>query len=223
MSDIAISHSGRPQAPARSSTGGIVAVVLAIWLALVVILGAREAFVGPANTPPVALLIAVTSPVLIFLAALWTSDAFRDFALTLDLRLITSVQAWRFAGFGFLALYAYQVLPGSFAWPAGLGDMAIGLTAPFLMLALVHHPSFAASRTFVVWNVLGILDLVVAVGSGALGAILSGGQPGVATMAPMAHLPLVLVPTYLVPMFAILHVTALLQARRASAAFTERA
>ena len=223
MSHIAISHTGRPQAPARSSTGGVVAVVLAAWLALAVVLGARDAFVAPVGTPPVPLLIAATSPVLIFLAALWTSRAFREFILAADLPLLMGIQAWRFAGFGFLALYAYDVLPGSFAWPAGLGDMAIGVTAPLLMLALIRRPSFAASRTFVAWNVLGILDLVVAVSSGTLGTILSGSHAGVATMAPMTHLPLVLVPTYLVPTFVMLHLTALLQARRASAALTERA
>jgi len=40
-----------------------------------------------------------------------------------DLRFITATQAWRFGGFAFLVLDTYRVLP---AWPAGLGDMAIG-------------------------------------------------------------------------------------------------
>ncbi len=47
------------------------------------------------------------------------------------------------------------------------------------------------------WNVLGILDLVVAVSMGALN-----------------RLPLVLVPAYFVPLFVMLHVAALPQARR---------
>ena len=73
---------------------------------------------------------------------------FRDFVLAADLRLMTGIQAGRFAGLGFLALYANGVLPGSFALPAGLGDMAIGVTAPWVLLALIRRPGFAAGKTF---------------------------------------------------------------------------
>ena len=51
------------------------------------------------------------------------SAKFRTVVLTSDLSLLTAIQAWRFAGFAFIALYAYGVLPGNFAWPAGLGDI----------------------------------------------------------------------------------------------------
>jgi hypothetical protein len=91
--------------------------------------------------------------------------------------------------------------------------MAIGFTAPWIVLGLIRQPAFAASKRFVIWNVLGILDLVVAV---SLGTICSGfihGLTGNVTTGPMAQLPLVLVPTYLVPFFLMLHFTALAQAR----------
>ena len=58
----------------------------------------------------------------LFRRAYWFSSAFRAFVLGLDLRLATAIQAWRFAGLGFIALYTYGVLPGMSAWPAGLGD-----------------------------------------------------------------------------------------------------
>jgi hypothetical protein len=157
------------------------------------------------------------APLAVFLAAWWSARAFRDFILTFDLRLATAIQAWRFAGFAFLALYAHRVLPGLFAWPAGLGDMAIGITAPWVILALIRRPEFAASRPFVIWNLLGILDLVVAVGTGALGSGLAVGITGDVTTAPMAQLPLVLVPGYLVSLFIMLHLVALFQARRLAA------
>ena len=92
----------------------------------------------------------------------------REFVLSADLRLIVGMQAWRWAGFGFLTLYTYRVLPGIFAWPAGLGDMAIGLTAPLILAALLRRPGFAAGNRFVAWNISGILDLAVAVSLGAL-------------------------------------------------------
>jgi hypothetical protein len=117
----------------------------------------------------------------------------REFVLSADLRIIVGMQAWRWAGFGFLTLYTYGVLPGIFAWPAGLGDMAIGVTAPLVLSALLRRPGFAASKSFVAWNVSGILDLTVAVSIGALVPLLAPNFYGAVSTAPMTQLPLVLV------------------------------
>ena len=189
-------------------------VVLTFWLVIILGLGAKGAFVVPAGTPPYPIAIAVAAPLLVFLAAVWVSSALRSLVMSADLPLLTAVQAWRFAGFGFLALSAHGVLPGSFAWPAGLGDMAIGLTAPWVALTLARRPAFAASWLLVIWNLLGILDLIAAVGTATINQILATGAAGEVTVAPMAQLPLLLVPVYLVPLFFIWHLTALFQARR---------
>ena len=197
----------------KSQANAFVVVALLLWLALVFVLGARGSFVRAPGAWPLPILVGITAPLLVFLAAFGALQAFRNFVLTVDLRLVTGIQAWRFAGLGFLALYTYGVLPGLFAWPAGLGDMAIGLTAPWIVLALMRVPSFAASRLFTVWNLLGTLDLVVAVGMGALASALATGAAGEITTAPMARLPLVLIPAYFVPLLVMLHLTALFQAR----------
>lgn len=198
----------------RPSLNWLVAAILAVWLALILLLGASGAFVQPPGVPPLPILLGAAVPLAVFLAAYRGSGAFRTWMLAVDLPLVTAVQAWRFAGLGFVALAANGVLPRLFAWPAGFGDMAIGLTAPWLALALVRRPGFAASRLFVGWNLLGVLDLVVAAGTAAVSQISATGAPGGATMAPMAQLPLVLVPAYLVPLFLMLHLAALFQARR---------
>lgn len=213
MSNSTLSHFAQPQSPVAPSARLVAAGVLAIWLALVFLLDAEGAFVAPPGEPPIPILIGVMAPLIVFFAGLWMSPRFRDFVLAADLRFVTGIQAWRFAGLGFLALYAHGVLPGFFAWPAGLGDIAIGVTAPWIIAALIRQPNFAASKTFMIWNLLGILDLVVAVGTGALSSATALGVPGEVTTAPMAQLPLVLIPGYLVPFFIMLHVTALLQAR----------
>jgi hypothetical protein len=187
---------------------------LAIWLVVVFLLGAAGAFVRHPGTPPIPILIGATVPLIVFLAAYWGSAAFHAYVLAIDLPLATAIQAWRAGGLGFLALYAHGVLPGVFAWPAGLGDIAIGVTAPWVALALVRRPGIATSRVFVVWNLLGILDLVVAVSAGALSSILASGAAGEVTTGPMAQLPLVLIPAYLVPLFIMLHLAALFPARR---------
>ncbi len=201
----------------HSSVRLFIKVVLAVWLAIIFLCGVQGAFVRPPDAPPFPILLGATFPLFVFIAVYLGSGAFRALILTADLRLLTAIQAWRAAGLGFLALYAQGLLPGLFAWPAGLGDIAIGVTSPWIVLALVRRPAFAAGRLCVVWNLLGILDLVVAVSTGALS---SGVVPGLAegvTTAPMAQLPLVLIPAYFVPLFIMLHLTALFQARRLAA------
>lgn len=200
-----------------TGAGGIrpgIILVLVAWFVLVVSLGVSGAFVGRPGQPPVAIAIGVGAPLLLFFAWLRFSPSFRVFVLALDLRLITGMQAWRWAGLGFLSLYAHGVLPAMFALPAGLGDMAVGFAAPWMILALVRRHDFAASRAFVRWNVLGMLDLAVAIVLGTLSASLSTGAPGEITTAPMATLPLLVIPVFLVPLFLMLHTTALMQSRR---------
>lgn len=220
MSNAILSQPVRPTAQGLPAAQRVVAVALAIWFALVMILGAGGMFVTPAGTPPLPILVGAVVPIVVFFAGILLSRSFKELVLGADLRFITAIQAWRFAGLGFLALYAHRVLPGMFAWPAGLGDLAIGASAPWLLVALIRRPGFAASRTFLAWNVLGVLDLVVAVGTGVLASGVAAGFVGEVTTGPMARLPLVLIPAYFVPIFIMLHSAALLQARRLESAMT---
>ncbi len=214
MADTVLSHLDQPKVPAIPRIGTFVAAFFAAWLALVLFLAARGAFVASGGAPPLALLIGLLAPLSLFLVGYWTITPLREFVLSADSRVIVGIQAWRWAGFGFLTLYAYGILPGIFAWPAGLGDMAIGITAPMVLASLLRRPGYAASKSFVVWNLLGILDLTVAVSIGALVPLLAPNLYGSVSTAAMAKLPLVLIPTYLVPTFLILHLTALFQAWR---------
>ena len=195
-------------------------VLLLLWLAVAVILGATDAFVGGPGVLPLPILAGVLVPILVFLIAFWTVSPFRDFVMSIDLPVMAGIQTWRFAGLGFIALYAYGVLPGLFAWPAGLGDMTIGVTAPLVIFALRRRPAFAASGLFWIWNLFGILDLAVAVSLGGLSAVLGIGISAGITTFPMGTMPLVLIPTFLVPLFLMLHIASLLQARRLAAAGT---
>jgi len=192
-------------------------VALAVWFGLVFFLGSQGAFVAPVGSPPLPIFFGVAIPLALFFAAYFGLKSFRDFILGADLRFVAAIEAWRWAGLGFLSLYANGILPGLFALPAGLGDMAIGFSAPWIVLSLVRNPLFAASRRFVIWNILGIIDFVVAVSTATLS---SGAFPGISalignvTTSPMARLPLVLIPAFMVPFFTMLHLTALFQARQ---------
>jgi hypothetical protein len=187
---------------------------LASWLAAVFAVGAAGGFVRPAGAPPLPILAGATLPLAAFVAAYLGVARFRAAVLAADLRLITGAQAWRAGGLVFLAFYAYDLLPGLFAWPAGLGDIAVGLTAPWVVAALTRDAGYVGDARFAAWNVLGLLDLVVAVATGVLS---SGIVPGLTAVrsTPMSYLPLVLIPAFLVPLFVMLHLTSLLQWRHA--------
>lgn len=201
----------------HSSAGWTIFAALALWFGLVLYLGSRGAFAGKPGSPPLPIFLGLAIPLALFFAAYFGWGAFRSFILGADLRFVAAMQAWRWAGQRFLSLYALGVLPGLFAFPAGLGDMAIGITAPWIVLGLVRDPLFAASRRYAIWNILGIVDFVVAV---SMGVLCSGLFPGITrltgnvTTGAMSQLPLVLVPAYIVPFFIMLHLTGLFQARQ---------
>jgi hypothetical protein len=213
MGVIMISH----ESENRSSMRLLITIVLGIWFVIIFLLGSMGLFVRPPGSPPFPILIGATFPIVVFVAAYLGVGTFRELILGADLRLLTAIQAWRAGGLTFVAFHTHGLLPGLFAWPAGLGDIAIGVTAPWIVLALIRNPIFAESRLFVVWNILGILDLVIAITTGALssGFISSLGMK--VTTAPMAQMPLVLIPAYLVPLFVMLHLGALFQARQFAA------
>jgi hypothetical protein len=192
----------------------VAGALLLLWLMVVLILGADDAFSRGPGAVPLPILAGLLTPIIIFLIAFWTVGPFHNFVMSIDLPVVAGIQAWRFAGLGFIALYAYGILPGLFAWPAGLGDMTIGITAPLVILALRRHPAFATGRLFWIWNLFGMLDLVVAVSLGALSAVLGIGISAEITTFPMGRMPLVLIPAFLVPLFLMLHLASLFQARR---------
>ncbi len=192
--------------------GKLVAVLLVAWFTLALSASALHVFENGSNRIGVGVGIAASVPLVLF--SLWFSFSkeFRQFALSLNPTILTSLQASRLIGFSFVLLEARGVLPAVFALPAGYGDMAVGATAAFVAWRLVT-PRYR--NAFVLWQALGIIDLVLAVALGTTAALLSPHGP---TTAPMTVLPLSLVPTFLVPFYLICHVICIAQARTWTAA-----
>lgn len=191
-----------------------VITVLGVWLAAVMALGASGVFIGAPGRPPLSVFGAAVTPLILFAVAMRVSQAFREFVLALDVRLIVGIQGWRYAGFGFIALYTNHILPGLFAWPAALGDMAIGIAAPLWIVALIQKPEVVASPQFKLWNALGILDFVIAFTTATICAMMIT-DPAMPSMGAMGRLPLILIPAFMVPLFVMLHSVALMHSKQA--------
>jgi hypothetical protein len=187
---------------ARFTVGFVIA-----WFVLALTASALHLFQNNANRIGLAVAFAAGAPIVVF--SLWfaASQNFRRFALSLNPTILTSAQSWRIIGFTFLLLEAHRVLPAVFAFPAGYGDMFIGITASYVAWKLTDP---AHRNYFIFWQLLGILDLVIAVGVGTTAALIDPLGP---PMLPMTVLPLSLIPTFLVPLFTILHVICIAQAR----------
>jgi len=177
------------------------------WFIFALSASALDLFKNDPNSIGLAVAIAALTPIIVF--SLWfaASAGFRQFALSLDPRIFTSAQASRIIGFTFVLLEVRGVLPAIFAWPAGYGDMAIGMTAAFVAWKLAEP---GHRNSFILWQVLGIADLVLAVSLGTTARLL---DPQGASMVAMTVLPLSLVPTFLVPLFVIFHLICIAQAR----------
>jgi hypothetical protein len=197
-------------------------VIVVVWFLLVLTAGFAGAFESGPSRPPLTILAAFVGPPLVFAVAYRASRHFRDFVLAIDLRLLTAVQSWRVIGVMFLVFYAFGLLPGLFAWPASVGDAAVGLAAPFVLLAVLRRsPTW---RRQVLWlNVAGLLDFIGAVGTGALSSSSSVGliAEGAARVS-LGSLPLSLIPTFAVPLWTICHIVSLLQLARTARTVSTR-
>jgi hypothetical protein len=183
---------------------------LALWFLFALVMGAQGRFVSGLQKPPLALGLTLALPMLFFVAAYARHGSFWAFCQTLDLRVITAVHLWRIVAIDFLVVCAQGRLPAGFALPAGIGDIITGVTAIPLALA-ISKGILAAGKRFVAWNIFGLLDLVLAVSLGILHSpsalgILAGSGP---TTLLMSELPRSIIPTFLVPMFMLLHMLSL--------------
>lgn len=188
--------------------GKLTAGLIAGWFLFALFASALQVFSTAPGRPPLPLGLTVLTPIAAFSIWFAASGQFRRFALTLNVATLTIIQSWRIVGFVFLVLYTYGILPGVFALPAGWGDIAIGATAPFVAMKLTNSNH---RKGFIVWQVLGILDLVIAVAFGTTAALI---DPHGIDTAVMSKLPLSLIPTFAVPLLLIVHLICIAQARQ---------
>lgn len=134
--------------------------------------------------------------------------SFRVWLRALDVRWLVAIHLTRFVGFYFLYLYGRGQLPYDFAVPGGWGDIAVASVA--ILVLLLGPPRGAGRRAaYIVWNVFGLVDILfVVVTAVRLGAA----DPG--SMLALQRLPLILLPTFLVPLIIASHVVLAVQLTR---------
>lgn len=118
---------------------------------------------------------------------------------------LTLIQTYRIVGIGFIFLYFQGVLPGEFAFPSGIGDIIVGVSAPFVAY-LLYKKKENSKKIAVFWNYIGIIDLVMALSAGFLGfprpIQMYSMNP---STEPMSMFPLAIITLFAVPLALLMH------------------
>lgn len=190
------------------------------WFAVAWTFGQANTFVtGPDETPLIQ--FALFPPIIVGLVLLLGTARGRAVVAAVPQSWLIAVQVYRALGAMFLILWAHGSMPGEFAIPAGIGDIVVGVSAPFVAWLNAKGSPHAEGVTRA-WNIFGILDLVIAVGTGFLTSpstmqMLAVDQPNLLITA----YPWVMVPAFLVPMSIILHGLSLWKLRRPAIVYVQ--
>jgi len=201
----------------RYATAGALSVVLVAWLAVAQYLGAANAYFTSGENAVPTLLFSLLIPLMTAAVGLWLSGSIARLVSAIPLHWIVAAQVYRIGGGIFLLLWADGRLPWQFALPAGIGDVMTGCFAAVVAVLLAQKAPGALRATYG-WCLFGIADLVVAV---TMGAMTSPGRAHLLAFdAPnllISSYPLVMVPTFAVPLALMLHGLVLWRLRRGSA------
>ena len=199
----------------RAVTVRAAALTIIGWFLLTIALASNDAYRANAEHIP-TIQYGILVPILIGGLLIWRSPRVARIIDAVPQHRLTGIQLYRALGVIFLILYATGKLPGVFAWPAGLGDMLVGVLAPVAAIAYTRAPQNNADMV-TAWNLFGLADLVIALAAG----FMTAPSPfQLVAFNPASELvtrfPLVLVPVFLVPVSVLLHLASLKKLSRDS-------
>ncbi|MCH7758383.1 MAG: hypothetical protein IIA19_07950 [Thaumarchaeota archaeon] len=174
--------------------GIVLSGLVVSWFVIILVLISNGIFhVEDGQRSPI-LLIALISPIAGSYIIYRSSKTVQQFIFSIPLHWLTVIHVARIGGILFLYLMVLGILPAVFALPAGVGDFTAGILAipaSYMLWKMKKH----ARKMAAVATIFGIGDLVVAI---SIGNISSAGSS-------ISNTLLVLIPTFLVPLFLIAH------------------
>jgi len=201
-------------AQSRYGTASALSVVLIAWLAVAQYLGSANAYLATGEDAVPTVLFGLLIPLMTAAAGVRLSERIASLVSAIPLPWIVAAQVYRVGGGIFPVLWADGRLPWQFALPAGIGDVVTGCSA-IVVAALLAQKSPRALGAAYGWCLFGITDLVMAV---TMGGMTSPGRAHLLALdAPnllISSYPLVMVPTFAVPLALILHGLVLWRLRR---------
>lgn len=183
----------------------MVAAALTLWFCLIVAAGATGAFARPIGPGIPAVGLAALIPIAVLSLLVLGTARGRELVRRVPMTALVGLHIVRVLGITFVLLYWAKRLPAPFAPVAGWGDILVGLLAIPLVLLISQDGVELPKGRILLWNVLGVADLVTAVTLGALSAAVPQMFPGQPSSTIMANVPWILIPCFLVPSFLFVH------------------
>ncbi|MBL4647121.1 MAG: hypothetical protein COA52_16730 [Hyphomicrobiales bacterium] len=187
-----------------------------VWLGIIFTLAKSGFFENALGEPPALVLVAAFVPSIGFYIAYRVSPHLRAWVAAQDLTTITAIQGWRIMGISFLFMLELGHLSPIFAIPAGFGDVAIGLAAVLVTTSVARKTTGWKTKSYTL-IALGMLDFAIAFSTATfsieLGPLAVSGLP---YSDIVQHYPIVLIPAFWVPFFALMHLIAFLKLRSES-------
>ena len=153
------------KAPGYQRTSLLIAVVLFGWFTAVLWVSSTGLFsTNPAFLPNIVFGFLVLFELL---RRFYFSKTMEKIVSAAPVVWLMGIQTYRIVGIGFFTLYGAGLLPAEFAYPAGIGDILVGVTAP-LAAVLYYLKKSYARKIAIIWNIVGIADLVLALAIGFL-------------------------------------------------------
>jgi hypothetical protein len=141
---------------------------------------------------------------------LWISPTFRQVVDATPATWVIGLHAGRFVGGLFLALLDMKLLPPEFAIPAGYGDVTVATLSMVVVYLLATRNPYARAAA-IGWNLLGILDFVVALVTGVTYIPPFVGRLAAAGASTRYVNYVLIIPAYGVPIMSVFHVYSLRQ------------
>lgn len=179
-----------------SESRWLVPVFVGVWLVAAIAVGAAGLLEGLRPPVPQGILLLLTLAVL---HLLYRVEPVRSWGLGVDARVFVAFHLTRFVGFEFLRLYERGELPAEFALTAGWGDIVVAVAAIPLLVA--GPPAGRLRPWYLVWNVVGLVDILLVVGLATRLALADA-----TALAPLLRFPLSLLITFVVPIVIATHV-----------------
>lgn len=171
-------------------------LALSVW-AIAIFWGGYYGFfaaISPTWIPHIVV-AGIMTPVLFY----YFNESFRSYIVSISLKYLTLFNVWRIpAGLVFLYYGSHNLLPEEFVHNAAYGDLAVGVLVPIVLVLPGRIGKYLA------FHIFGLLDFVVAVGTGLTLTLLQ-----VPLMENIRTFPILLIPLYGVCITGALHIMTL--------------
>ncbi len=138
------------------------------------------------------------------------SATFRQIVRAAPAAWLIGLQVLRVVGGSFLVLLDMKLMPSAFALPAGYGDVIVAVLAALVVYLLMTDKPYARTAA-ILWNFLGILDLVIALATGSTFIPPFAAQLAASGVSVLYLNYVLIIPAYGVPLAFVGHIYSLYQ------------